>query len=247
MMSWDEIDGSVSGSANPSDNCNGNTVDRAGTARLVLAPRRAVIRTEHDGSTTVIADSYQGSRLNSPNDVVVQSDGSIWFTDPSYGIDTDYEGARRPRAERLPRLPHRRRHGRGHARRRRLRAPNGLAFSIDEKMLYVADSGRPRRGLPHDIRVFDVVEGDAQGRRGLRRLRARLLRRLPPRRAGHIWTSAGDGVQCFAPDGTLIGKIKLPEGCANVCFGMLRNDRLFMTATTSVYAIYLLVRGHRTF
>ena len=127
--------------------------------------------------------------------------------------------------------------------------PNGLAFSIDEKKLYIADSGRTHgEELPHHIRVFDVLDGKTlKGGEVFAVCEPGFFDGFRLDEQGNIWTSAGDGVQCFAPDGTLIGKIKLPEGCANVCFGMLRNDRLFMTATTSVYAIYLLVRGHRTF
>jgi gluconolactonase len=198
----------------------------------------------------VIADRYQGGRLNSPNDVVVHSDGSIWFTDPSYGIDTDYEGARADREQNGCHV-YRVDAGTGEVTRVAddFERPNGLAFSIDEKKLYVSDSGRSHgEELPHHIRVFDVLDGRTlKGGEVFAVCEPGFFDGFRLDEQGNIWTSAGDGVQCFAPDGTLIGKIKLPEGCANVCFGMLRNDRLFMTATTSVYAIYLLVRGHRTF
>jgi gluconolactonase len=250
MMSWNEVDGSVAEFRNPSDNCNGHTIDRQGRLVSCSHLRRAVIRTEHDGSTTVIADSYQGGRLNSPNDVVEHSDGSIWFTDPSYGIDTDYEGARSDREQNGCHV-YRVDAATGEVSRVAddFERPNGLAFSIDEKKLYIADSGRTHGDdLPHHIRVFDVVEGKTlKGGEVFAVCEPGFFDGFRLDEQGNIWTSAGDGVQCFAPDGTLIGKIKLPESCANVCFGMLRNDRLFMTATTSVYAIYLLVRGHRTF
>jgi hypothetical protein len=186
MMSWNEVDGSVAEFRNPSDNCNGHTIDRQGRLVSCSHLRRAVIRTEHDGSTTVIADSYQGGRLNSPNDVVVHSDGSVWFTDPSYGIDTDYEGARGARAERLPRLPRRPRHGRGLPRRGRLRAPErARVLDRREEALHRRLRPDPRRGPAAPHPGLRRRRGqDAQGRRGLRGLRARLLRRLPPRRAG---------------------------------------------------------------
>jgi gluconolactonase len=249
-MRYDETTGAVGVFRQPAGYSNGNTVDRQGRLVSCEHGNRRVSRTEHDGSITVIASHYQGKRLNSPNDVVVRSDGSIWFTDPSYGIDTDYEGARSDREQNGCHV-YRVDAATGEVSRVAddFERPNGLAFSIDEKKLYIADSGRTHgEDLPHHIRVFDVVEGKTlKGGEVFAVCEPGFFDGFRLDEQGNIWTSAGDGVQCFAPDGTLIGKIKLPEGCANVCFGMLRNDRLFMTATTSVYAIYLLVRGHRTF
>jgi gluconolactonase len=250
MMRWNEADGHVSEFRAPSNNTNGHTIDRQG--RLVSCEHlaRRVTRTEHDGSITVIADAYQGNRLNSPNDVVVRSDGSIWFTDPSYGIDTDYEGARADREQDGCHV-YRVDPDSGNVTRVAddFERPNGLAFSIDESKLYVSDSGRSHgEELPHHMRVFDVVDGKTlRGGEVFAVCEPGFFDGFRLDERGNIWSSAGDGVQCFAPDGTLIGKLKLPEGCANVVFGMQRRDRLFMTATTSVYAIYLLVRGHKTF
>lgn len=250
MLCWSEATGEVSVHRAPSDHSNGNTRDRQG--RLVTCEHRTrrVTRTEHDGAITVVMDGFDGKPLNAPNDVTVHSDGSIWFTDPSYGIDTDYEGARADREQNGCHV-YRVDPGSGEVTRVAddFERPNGLAFSIDEKKLYVSDSGRSHgEELPHHIRVFDVLDGRTlKGGEVFAVCEPGFFDGFRLDEQGNVWTSAGDGVQCFAPDGTLIGKIKLPEVCANVCFGMLRNDRLFMTATTSVYAIYLLVRGHRTF
>jgi gluconolactonase len=238
--------GGVSTFRAPSNFANGNTRDRQG--RLVTCEHgtRRVTRTEVDGQITVLADRFEGKRLNSPNDVVVKSDGSIWFTDPTYGILSDYEGYK---AE--PEL----------ASRNVFRLdpesgalsvvvddfgqPNGLAFSPDESLLYVADSASSHdETWPSHIRVFDVVNGRslANGR-----VFAEIDKGLPDGfrvdLAGNVWTSAGDGVHCFAPDGALLGKILVPQTVANLTFGGPRRNRLFITATTSLYAVYLATTG----
>jgi gluconolactonase len=249
MLRWEEETGQVSLFRYPSNFSNGNTRDRQG--RLVTCEHgaRRVTRTEPDGSITVLAAQYQGKRLNSPNDVVVKSDGSIWFTDPPYGILSDYEGNKADSEI-----------GRCNVYRVdpadgvvRIVAddfdkPNGLAFSQDEKTLYVADSGRSHGpAQPHHIRAFDVAEGGA-----LRR--SRVLADIDPGVPdgfrvdvhGNLWIGAGDGVHCVSPEGELIGKICIPETVANVCFGGPRRNRLFIAATTSLYAVFLNTKGIQT-
>jgi gluconolactonase len=250
MLRWDETDGSVSEFRSPSGYTNGQTVDRQG--RLVSCEHlaRRVTRTEIDGTLTVLADRYQGKRLNSPNDVVVKSDGSIWFTDPSYGIDHDYEGLRQEReldgchVYRVdPDTAEVTRVADDFAR------PNGLGFSPDESRLYIADSGRTHDpDGPHHIRVFDVQDGGTlSGGDVFAVCEPGFFDGFRFDEAGRLWTSAGDGVQCFDPDGTLIGKVRVPEAVANVCFGGPHRNRLFITATTSLYSVYLLLRGAKTF
>lgn len=230
----------------PSNFANGNTRDREG--RLITCEHggRRVTRTEYDGSITVLADRYQGKRLNSPNDVVVKSDGSIWFTDPTYGIRSDYEG-RKAEAEQASRNVFRLDPASGELTSvvDDFGQPNGLAFSPDETRLYVADSA-----VSHDpsaepiIRVFDVVEGKRlTNGRVFCRLDAGLPDGFRLDTEGNLWTSAGDGVHCFAPDGTLLGKILVPQTVANLTFGGPRKNRLFITATKSLYAVYVDVSG----
>src|SRR5665213_1178318 len=250
MMRFDECDGSVSVFRQPSNNSNGNTVDRQG--RLVSCEHglRRVTRTEHDGTITVLADHYQGRRLNSPNDVVVKSDGSIWFTDPTSGIDSDYEGNKAESeigASNVYRID-------PHSAEVAVVCddfvkPNGLAFSPDESLLYVVDTGRTHGAQnPAHMRVFNV---DPSGRLSRSRVFADATKglfdgfRLDTE--GRIWTSAADGVHVYDPDGTLIGKVLIPEVVANVCFGGAKRERLFICATTSLYSVRLFVNGARTF
>lgn len=250
MLRWDETDGSVSTFRSPAMNSNGNTVDRQG--RLVTCEHRGrrVSRTEHDGSITILADSHAGKPLNSPNDAVVQSDGSIWFTDPPYGILTDYEGdksAIEQAANHVFRID-------GATGALSVVAddfdkPNGLAFSPDEKRLYIADTGRSHDpDGPAHIRVFDVSEdGTLSGGAVFAECEAGLFDGFRVDQDGRIWTSAGDGVHCYTPDGALIGKILIPEMVANVCFGGPKLNRLFICGTTSLYACYLSVSGVKTY
>lgn len=246
MMRWDETDGSVSVFRDPSNNANGNTVDRQG--RLVTCEHlaRRVTRTEHDGTVTVIADAFEGKRLNSPNDVVVKSDGSIWFTDPSYGIMMDYEGAR-ARSEIGACHVYRVDGGTGAIR---IAAddyvkPNGLAFSPDESLLYIADTGASHDpGGPKHIRRHEVgADGTLSGGAVLADCTAGLFDGFRPDRDGRLWTSAADGVHCLSPDGTLIGRIRIPEMVANVCFGGPKLNRLLICGTTSLYSVFLNVNG----
>jgi len=247
MMRFDETDGSVSVFRQPSNNSNGNTADLEG--RLVTCEHltRRVTRTEHDGSITVLADSNKGKRLNSPNDVVVKSDGSIWFTDPSYGIDGDYEGEK-AEVEQEGCFVYRidPRSGTVQAVIQDRVRPNGLAFSPDERTLYVVDTGASHvSGLPVTIHAYPV---EAEGRGlGAPQLFATcpdgFFDGLRVDTGGNVWTSAGTNVFCYAPDGTHIGTIPVGEIVANVCFGGPKRNRLYICGQTSLYSIYLNARA----
>jgi len=243
LMRYDETDGSVSVFATPCGYHNGHTLDAEGRVVACEHGNRAVSRIEHDGSRTVLAAHVDGKRLNSPNDVVVKSDGSIWFTDPTYGIDTSYEG-HAAKSE----------IGAAHVYRidPQTRAvtsvvtdmvrPNGLAFSTDEKILYVADTGATHvPGLPATIRAYPVAaDGRSVGAgREYARCEAGLFDGFRVDWQGNIWASSADAVRCYAPDGTLIGMVPIPEVVSNVCFGGPKRNRLYITATSSLYAIYL--------
>ncbi|MCJ8520055.1 SMP-30/gluconolactonase/LRE family protein [Pseudorhizobium tarimense] len=245
MLRWVE-GGGVSVFRSPSNFTNGNTRDRQG--RLVSCEHggRRVVRTELDGSITVLADSYQGKRLNSPNDVVVASDDGVWFTDPTYGILSDYEGYR-AEPEQETRNVYRLdiRSGELAAVITDFGQPNGLAFSPDESRLYVADSASSHNPhAPRHIRVFDVIDGRrATNGRVFCNIDAGLPDGFRVDRNGNVWTSAADGVHCFAADGALLGKIRVPQVVANVAFGGVRRNRLFITATRSLYSVYLAING----
>jgi len=247
MMRWDETDGSVSVFRQPANNSNGNTRDRQG--RLISCEHltRRVTRTEHDGTITVIADRWQGKRLNSPNDVVVRSDGSIWFTDPSYGILIDYEGERAESeigACNVYRVDPDT--GEVAAVATDFLKPNGLAFSPDESHLFISDTGASHAPSgPAHIRKF-TVSADGRSLSGgavFSECTAGLFDGFRLDRDGRIWSSAADGVHCIGPDGVLIGKVRIPELVGNVCFGGARLNRLFIAGTTSLYAVYLAVNG----
>jgi len=246
ILRWDETDGVVSVFRSPCNNTNGHTVDREG--RLVSAEHRGrcVSRTEFDGSRTVLVDRFEGKRLNSPNDVVVKSDGTVWFTDPSYGIDSDYEGDAAtseigasnvycfdPATGVLAAVA------------TDFVKPNGLAFSADERLLYIADTGATHvKNGPKHIRRFEVTsDARLSGGGVFATCTNDLFDGFRLDMSGNVWTSAGDGVHCFAPDGTLIGKIKVPEVVANVCFGGPKRNRLFICGTTSLYSIYVNAAG----
>lgn len=246
MLRWDERDGKVSSFRKPANYSNGNTRDRQGRLVTCEHGERRVTRTEKDGKITVLADSYQGKRLNSPNDVVVKSDNTVWFTDPPYGILTDYEGHKAdmeqsgchvycfdPAAGKL-----------------RIVAddfdkPNGIAFSPDESLLYVSDTGYSHNPTgAHHIRVFKVAPDN-------RLSQSSIFAEISPGLAdgfrldtkGNIWTSAWDGVQCYSPSGQLLGKILVPEKVANLCFGGPQRNRLFITASTSLYSVGVACQG----
>ena len=250
MMRYDECSGAVSVFRHPSNNANGNTVDREG--RLVSCEHggRRVSRTEFDGTVTTIADSHRGKRLNSPNDVVVKSDGSIWFTDPTYGIDSDYEG-NRGKSEQAGNFVYRVDAGGGEPRvvADDFVQPNGLAFSADESVLYIVDTGRTHReNGPAHIRSFSVAPDGKLADRGVfAECTNGLFDGFRLDTEGRIWTSAADGVHCYAPDGTLIGKILVPEVVANVCFGGPKRNYLYICGTTSLYGVRLPVNGLKLF
>jgi gluconolactonase len=245
MMRW-VPDGGVSVFRAPSNFANGNTRDRQGRLISCEHGTRRVTRTEPDGSMTVLAESYQGRRLNSPNDVIVRSDGTIWFTDPTYGILSDYEGYQ-AEPEQATRNVYRLDPLTGDLAVvvSDFLQPNGLAFSPDETRLYVADSGASHdETAARHIRIFDIGDG---GTVTNGRVFSEIDNGIPDGMrvdvSGNVWSSAADGVHCFAPDGTLIGKIKVPQTVANLTFGGPRRNRLFITATQSLYAIYLTTTG----
>jgi gluconolactonase len=245
ILRWDEASGHVSVFRSPSRNANGNTLDREG--RLVTCEQltRAVTRTEHDGSVTVLADRIEGKRFNSPNDVVVTSDGAIWFTDPTYGIDSDYEGRRATSeigAARLYRLDPS--DGSVSVAADDFVQPNGLAFSPDERRLYVSDTGRSHvEDGPAHIRVFDVDARRLTGGDIFAQCPAGLFDGFRLDEAGNVWTSAGDGVRCYNRVGDLMGIIHVPDPVANLCFGGPARNRLFICGTGAVYAVYVLTNG----
>jgi gluconolactonase len=247
MLRFDETDGSVSVFRQPCNHTNGHTVDADG--RLISCEHRGrcISRTEHDGSRTVLVDRVEGKRFNSPNDVVVKSDGTIWFTDPTYGIDSDYEGDAAP-SEIGASHVYRYDPGSGEcaAVATDFVKPNGLAFSPDERLLYIADTGATHvHGGPRHIRRF-AVGADGRTLAGgevFATCDAGLFDGFRLDVHGNLWSSAGDGIHCFAADGTLLGKLEVPEVVANVCFGGPKRNRLFICATTSLYSVFLNTRG----
>jgi gluconolactonase len=224
---------------------NGHTRDREGRLISCEHGTRRVTRTEPDGSVTIIADCYLGKRLNSPNDVVVHSDGSIWFTDPTYGILSDYEGFK-AEPEQMARNVFRCDPATGDlvSVADDFGQPNGLAFSPDESRLYIADSAASHDpAAPRHIRVFHVSGGRLSNGRVFALIDKGIPDGIRVDLDGNIWSSAADGVHCFAPDGTRLGKVLVPEVVSNLTFGGPRRNRLFITATQSVYSIYLATTG----
>jgi gluconolactonase len=254
IMRYSEDDGHLSVFRQPSMNSNGNTIDREGRLITCEHSGRRVTRTELDGSITIIADKYNGKKLNSPNDAVVASDGSIWFTDPVYGIGGNYEG--------IKAAPEQEKHNvyRVDPKSGDVKVvvddfvePNGITFSPDEKKLYVIDTGfTDGPDNPSHIRVFDVDVGAGKVSNG------KVFAEMPKPSItdgmrcdtdGRIWCSVGwgdpneDGVRCYAPDGDLLGKIHIPETVANLCFGGTYRNRLYICGSTSLYAVYTSVQG----
>jgi gluconolactonase len=244
-MRWDESTGAVSLFRQPSNYANGNTRDRQGRLVTCEHDTRRVTRTEYDGTVSVVLDRFEGKPLNSPNDVVVKSDDSVWFTDPPFGILSNYEGHVAP--VELPTNVYRvDRDGRATVVIGDIPRPNGLAFSPDESRLYVVVSG----AMPRQIRVFDVVD------RGTRVANGKVFidcgTGIPDGfrcdADGNLWCGWGggegqDGVAVFNPEGALIGRILLPERAANLCFGGLKRNRLFMAGSQSLYALYVNAQG----
>lgn len=249
-LRWDECSGAVGVfRANEGANVNGSTLDREGRVICCEHGSRSVTRMNHDGSLEVLADRFEGKRFNSPNDVVVKSDGSIWFTDPAYGIESDYEGFESEEeigGQHVYRIDG----GTGAITQVTddFTCPNGLAFSLDESKLYIADSGATRYpGGPKHMRVFDVTaDNRLTGGAVFAECEKGVFDGFRFDNRGRIWTSAADGVHCYDPDGTLIGKIFIPETVSNLCFGGPKRNRLFITATTSVYSVLLATSGPRS-
>lgn len=246
MLRWLEETGEVSVFRSPSNNSNGNTRDKNGRLITCEHETRRVIRTEHDGRVTVLMDRYQGQKLNAPNDVVVHANGSIWFTDPGYGIMGNYEGYRA--AFELKEAVYCLQPDTGEAAgvTTDLQKPNGLCFSPDHSKLYITDTG----SSPGKIWVYDVVEGARlENGRIFYEFEAGMADGIRCDVDGNIWSSSGwgspddNGVLVLTPEGDLIGKIHLPEIVSNLCFGGLKRNRLFITASQSVYAIYLETQG----
>lgn len=251
MLRWLEQTGEVSVFRYPSNYTNGNTRDKQGRLISCEHDARRVTRTELDGTITVLIDHYQGKPFNAPNDVVVHSNGSIWFTDPGYGIMGNYEGHKA--AFELPANVYRLdpKSGEVAVVVGDMRRPNGLCFSPDETKLYIVDTGMtdgPQ--YPHNIRVYDMVEGArlATGRVFVE-MGTGLADGIRCDVDGNVWAGTGwggedfSGVQVFAPEGKLIGKVHLPEICANICFGGAKRNRLFMVASTSLYSVYVGTQG----
>ncbi len=245
MMRYDDTDGSVSVFRQPSENSNGNTRDLQG--RLVSCHHlgRSVTRTEFDGSVTVLADRFEGKRLNSPNDVAVAPDGAVWFTDPTYGIDMDYEGKRAQSeigASNVYRIDPAT--GGVAAMCTDFVKPNGIAFSADGTLLHVVDTGASHvEDGPRHIRRFSVAGTALAGGDVFAECGAGLFDGIRLDLQGNLWSSSAEGVHCFNPAGGLIGKIHVPEVVANLCFGGSKMNRLFICGTTSLYASYLNVSG----
>ena len=240
MLRFDELTGTVGVYRAPAGYSNGNTVDRQGRLVTCEQGHRRLTRTEPDGSVTVLADGYDGKRFNSPNDLVEHSDRSIWFTDPSYGIDSDYEGHRAVseigacNVYRLDPLT-------GHTMvvAKDFVRPNGLAFSSDETQLYIVDT-RQRH-----IRRFEVAGDSLSGGEVFATCDAGSFDGIRLDDAGRIWAAAHDGLHCFDPDGSLLGKLHLPEIVSNLTFGGQKGNDLFITATSSVYSLRLNCCGIR--
>lgn len=251
ILRWLEDTGEVSVFRNPSNYSNGNTRDRQGRLVTCEHDSRRVTRTEYTGSITVLADHYQGKPLNAPNDLAVHSHGAVWFTDPGYGILNNYEGHKAqfelptnvyridPNSHELTVVAS------------DMEKPNGICFSPDERRLYIVDTGSSHHaGYPKRIRVYDVIDG-------VRLANGRVFVDTGAGTAdgircdtdGNLWAGTGwggegfDGVRVFAPDGKMIGEIHLPETCANLCFGGAKRNRLFMTASQSLYALYVDAQG----
>ncbi|MET0256322.1 MAG: SMP-30/gluconolactonase/LRE family protein [Luteibacter sp.] len=248
MMRWDEATGTVAVFQQGCGYQNGHTLDAQGRVLACEHGGRRITRVEADGSLTVLASHFEGARFNSPNDIVVAADGGIWFTDPTYGIDSDYEGHAASSdigASHLYRIDPG--DGRVEAIGTDFAQPNGLAFSPDERRLYVVDSGFSHRATgPRHIRVFDVRDGRTLGgSHVLAGCDNGIYDGLRVDTQGNLWVGAGDGVRCLSPEGEPLGLIRLPETASNVAFGGPKRNRLFICATQSLYSVYLKVPGAR--
>lgn len=249
QLRWDETTGGVGIFRTPSHFSNGAAVDRQGRLVICEQGRRQIVRIGFDGNEEMLASHYEGARLNSPNDVVVKSDGSIWFTDPAYGIDNSYEGIAAPQEQKsccVFRLDPRT--GRLDVAADDFVRPNGIAFSADERYLLVADTGATHvEAGPRHIRRFEVRDDNSlAGGAVLAECSAGLFDGFCVDEGSRIWTSSQDGVHCLDGGGHLIGKIKVPEIVSNACFGGLSRNCLYITATTSLYRVKLFACGAKT-
>jgi gluconolactonase len=263
-MRWLEDDGHVSVFRKPAGNSNGNTFDFEGRQIAFEHGPRRVVRYEHNGSVTVLADKANGKRFNAPNDGAVHPDGGIWFTDPGYGALLDYEGHRQNNGSPQPEQKEAvyridPKSGKVEKILDDMFKPNGLCFSPDYKKVYIADTGASHyENAPKNIMVYDIIDGTKVGKgREFCSMEMDLKGKKVAGFAdgiradvdGNIWVGSGwvgdgyDGVQVFAPDGMRIGQILLPEICANVCFGGTKRNRLFMAASQSLYAVYVETQG----
>lgn len=242
-MRWSEAHG-VTVYRAPSHYGNGQTRDRQGRLITCSHESRCIYRTEFDGGVTTLVTHHAGKRLNAPNDVVVKSDGTIWFTDPIYGLMTDYEGGRqsseqKPAVYRLDPAD-----GDIRVMADDFDGPNGLAFSADEKRLYIAETGDQTRPDPKQyIRVFDFADDRLTGGGIFHKIEPGYCDGMRADEHGNIWSSAGDGVHCLSPEGELLGKILIPHPVSNLCFGERHKNRLFIGGSHTLYAVFLNVRG----
>ncbi|WP_207211940.1 SMP-30/gluconolactonase/LRE family protein [Promicromonospora panici] len=238
VLAWDEATGAVGVWRSPGGHANGRTIDRAGRMLQCEHSTRSVTRTEPDGTVTVLADRWEGRRFNSPNDLVEHSDGSVWFTDPAYGIDSDYEGYRA--TPEIDGCHVYRRDPDGSVTRVAddFGRPNGLAFSADEQTLYIVDSE-----LRH-LRRFDVgPDRSLSGGDVFATCHGGGFDGIRFDDAGRLWAAAHDGLHCFDPDGTLLGKLLLPEVCSNLTFGGAKHNVLFVTATNMLLSVRVSATG----
>ena len=249
ILAWDEENG-LSVFRHRAGYPNGQTRDRQGRLLTCSHGHRALLRTEHSGRVVRLVDSFEGEPLNTPNDVVVKRDGTIWFSDPLYGLVNDFEGGRRSSRQpaRVYRFDPRDGSLRAMTQPAQVVGPNGLAFSPDERLLYVVETGAPEDPDPERrILAFDLEEG------GLSLGEPRLFHTISPGFAdglrvdeqGNVWSSAGDGVHCIAPDGHRLGRLRTPQRVANLCFGGDNCNRLFICGWSAMYAIHLNTRGVR--